>query len=52
MPTCEPPLAWSAGKMRYQIDRKFKKLDGSLSSLELTEIQKEDAKKFLPGTYG
>lgn len=45
-------LDWIAGKMRYQIDRKFKKLDGSLSSLELTEIQKEDAKKFLPGTYG
>ena len=32
-----------AGNMRYQIDRKFIKLDGSLSSLELTEIRKSDA---------
>lgn len=29
--------------MRYQIDRKFDVLDGSLSSLELTEIRKADA---------
>lgn len=36
-------LDWIAGNMRYQIDRKFKVLDGSLSSLELTEIRKEDA---------
>ena len=41
-------LDWIAGTMRYQLDRKFKKLDGSLSSLELTEIQKEDAEKYLP----
>jgi hypothetical protein len=36
-------LDWVAGNMRYQIDRKFEKLDGSLSSLELTEIRKDDA---------
>ena len=29
--------------MRYQLDRKFRQLDGSLGSLELTEILKEDA---------
>ena len=34
--------------MRYQIDRKFDQLDGSLSSLELTEIQKKDAETRLP----
>ena len=36
------------GKMRYQLDRKFKSLDGSLSSLELTEIQKSDAEVIAP----
>jgi len=41
-------LDWVAGKMRYQIDRKFKQLDGSLSSLELTEILKSDAETYLP----
>ena len=41
-------LDWIAGQMRYQVDRKFAKLDGSLSSLELTEIQKSDAETFLP----
>lgn len=41
-------LDWIAGRMRYQIDRKFAKLDGSLASLELTEIQKEDAETYLP----
>ena len=41
-------LDWIAGSMRYQIDRKFDQLDGSLSSLELTEIQKEDAEKYVP----
>jgi len=41
-------LDWIAGKMRYQIDRKFKALDGSLASLELTEIGKEDAENFPP----
>lgn len=41
-------LDWIAGRMRYQIDRKFAKMDGSLSSLELTEIQKADAETYLP----
>ena len=41
-------LDWIAGKMRYQLDRKFKSLDGSLASLELTEIMKSDAETFLP----
>ena len=41
-------LDWIAGRMRYQIDRKFKKLDGSLASLELTEIQKSDAEVIAP----
>ena len=41
-------LDWIAGEMRYQCDRKFNELDGSLSSLELTEIQKSDAERFLP----
>ena len=31
-----------------QVDRKFKQLDGSLSSLELTEIQKSDAERVTP----
>jgi len=41
-------MDWIAGRMRYQLDRKFKKLDGSLSSLELTEIQKSDAEVIAP----
>ena len=41
-------LDWIAGQMRYQLDRKFGQLDGSLSSLELTEMQKSNAEKFLP----
>ena len=41
-------LDWIAGQMRYQVDRKFKVLDGSLASLELTEIQKKDAEVVLP----
>jgi len=47
MPGCIS-LDWVAGNMRYQIDRKFAKLDGSLSSLELTEIRKSDADTRLP----
>ena len=34
--------------MRYQCDRKFAQLDGSLASLELTEIQKTDSERYLP----
>lgn len=41
-------LDWIAGSMRYQLDRKFAKPDGSLSSLELTEIAKKDAENFPP----
>lgn len=37
---------WISGRMRYQADRKFQKLDGTLSSLELSEIQTEDAERF------
>lgn len=41
-------LDWIAGRMRYQIDRKFEQLDGSLASLELTEISKADSETYLP----
>ena len=41
-------LDWIAGEMRYQIDRKFHSLDGSLASLELTEIKKADAQVYPP----
>ncbi len=41
-------LDWTSGEMRYQIDRKFAALDGSLSSLELTEIGREDAEIYPP----
>lgn len=37
---------WIAGKMRYQADRKFELLDGTLTTLELSEIQTEDAERF------
>jgi hypothetical protein len=43
-------LDWIAGSMRYQIDRKWKVFDGSLSSLELTEIRKDDAEIVPPST--
>jgi len=39
---------WTAGAMRYQADRKFHQLDGSLASLELTEISAADAETYLP----
>jgi len=41
-------LDWVAGSMRYQLDRKWRTFDGSLSSLELTEIRKEDAETVPP----
>ena len=41
-------LDWVAGNMRYQIDRKFAALDGSLSSLELTEILTTDSREYPP----
>ena len=34
--------------MRYQLDRKFDSLDGSLRSLELTEIAVDDASVYPP----
>ena len=34
--------------MRYQLDRKFAALDGSLTALELTEILKDDAEIYPP----
>lgn len=39
---------WSASAMRYQLDRKFDALDGSLRSLELTEIAVDDASVYPP----
>ena len=39
-------LDWTGEKMRFQADRKFKRLDGSLSSFELTEIQSADAERY------
>lgn len=39
-------LDWTGEQMRYQADRKFKCLDGSLSSFELTEIQSADADRY------
>jgi len=39
---------WTIGKMRYQADRKFDRLDGSISSLEETEILGEDADVYVP----
>jgi len=48
-------MDWTAGTMRYQADRKFPRLDGSLSTLELTEIQKQAASYFppqFPGSEG
>ncbi|KAL1525056.1 hypothetical protein AB1Y20_019929 [Prymnesium parvum] len=43
-------LDWVAGKMRYQLDRKFSAMDGSLASLELTEISKEDSMIYPPSS--
>ena len=39
---------WSASAMRFQLDRKFDALDGSLRSLELTEIAVDDASVYPP----
>ena len=35
-------LDWTGPQMRYQVDRKFERLDVSLKALELTEIQRAD----------
>lgn len=39
---------WTEGTSRYQADRVFSALDGSVLRLEVTEIGTEDAEKFLP----
>jgi hypothetical protein len=39
-------MDWTAEDMRYQVDRKFTEVDGSLNSLELTEIQPQDAEVY------
>lgn len=39
---------WTAGSLRYQADRVFNVLDGSVFRLEVTEIGTEDAETFLP----
>ncbi|CAM9432049.1 unnamed protein product [Ectocarpus sp. 12 AP-2014] len=39
---------WTAGSRRYQADRVFDVLDGSLRRLEVTEIGTQDAEVFLP----
>lgn len=39
---------WTVGKMRYQADRVFDALDGTVRRLEVTEIGTQDAENFLP----
>lgn len=39
---------WTAGSMRYQVDRKFERLQQRVGTLELTEISREDAEVFPP----
>ena len=39
---------WTEGSSRYQADRVFNALDGSVLRLEVTEIGTEDAEVFLP----
>lgn len=41
-------MSGSHSLLRYQLDRKFEQLDGSLASLELTEISKEDSMNYSP----
>lgn len=45
-------LDWTGAKMRYQADRKFGQLDGSLSTFELTEILSSDARNYTPDFGG
>jgi len=40
---------WTAGGMRYQLDRKFARLERRVGSLELTEVRREDAAVYPPG---
>lgn len=41
-------LDWAGTKMRYQADRKFDALDGSLNTFELTEILTTDSREYPP----
>ena len=45
-------LDWTGAKMRYQADRKFGVLDGSLSTFELTEILSTDSQDYTPDFKG
>ena len=45
-------LDWTGVQMRYQADRKFTQLDGSLNTFELTEIQSKDAPNYPPDFGG
>ena len=45
-------LDWTGAKMRYQADRKFGVLDGSLSTFELTEILSTDSQDYPPDFKG
>lgn len=39
-------LDWTGPRLRYQVDRKFDRLDSSLKALELTEIVATDSESF------
>jgi hypothetical protein len=39
---------WTAGSMRYQLDRKFDRMQQRVGTLELTEISRQDAQVFPP----
>ncbi|CAM9140781.1 unnamed protein product [Pylaiella littoralis] len=39
---------WTVGEVRYQADRVFDALDGTVQRLEVTEIGTQDAENFLP----
>ena len=45
-------LDWTGSEMRYQADRKFGVLDGSLNTFELTEIQSKDSANYPPDFGG
>jgi len=39
---------WTAGNMRYQLDRKFEKFEQRVGTLELTEISRENSEIYPP----
>jgi len=39
---------WLASGMRYQLDRKFQRLEQKVGTLELTEISRGDAEIYPP----